>query len=133
MLRLHRFRTGGQCELLGIDIVEYLGTLGFQLGDMSLDRFGHVATARDDQSAIACAGSRFKHTVLIGHTHEQALGDVVAVESCLVDVEDGLDEFWCQFAHGMNRELHEQLLRILLPHVANGQENKEVVVGLSPL
>ena len=133
MLRLHRFRTGGLCQLLAIDLVEYLGALSLEGFDMSLDRFGHVATARDNQSAIACASSRFEHAVFIRHTHQQTLGDVVAVETGAVNVEDGLDEIRRQLAHGVNGELHEQFVLLSAPHVAYGQQHEEVVVGLSPL
>ena len=100
---------------------------------MSLDRFGHVATARDYQSAIACASSGFEHTVLVRHTHEQTLGDVVAVETGTVNIENGLNEIRRQLAHGVNGELHEQLVLLSAPHVAHGQKHEEVVVGLSPL
>ena len=133
ILCLHRLGRGCLSQLLGIYIIEYLCSLCLQCGNMGLDGLRHVAAARDNQSAIARTGCCLEHTVFVGNPHQQAFGDVVAIKAGTVDVEDGLDEFGSQFAHAVDGELHEQLLRIFLPHVAYRQECEEVVVGLSPL
>ena len=72
-------------------------------------------------------------SVLTGDAHQQTLGDVVAVEAGTVDVENGFDELRCQLAHSVDRELHEQFIGVLLPHITDGQEDQEIVVGLSHL
>ena len=61
------------------------------------------------------------------------VADIVAVETCTVDVKDGLYELGRFLRHRVDVELHEQVLGIVAPHVAHGQIDKEVVVGLSPL
>ena len=94
---------------------------------------GHVSATGYDESAIASAGFRLEHPVLEADAHQETFRYIVAVEPCTVDVEDGLYELWCQFAHLVDGELHEQLVGLLLPHVADGEVDEEVVVGLSHL
>ena len=120
-VRLHRFGTGGGAEGGGVGVMEDVGTLGFQLGDMGFDRFGHLAGAGDDEAAVASAGLGDELSVLTGDAHQQALGDVVAVEAGAVDGEDGLNELRGELTHGVDGELHQQLPGVLLPHIANGQ------------
>ena len=100
---------------------------------MGFHLLGHVAAAGNDEGFVAGSGGSFYSAVHHLATHQQTLGDIVAIEASLIDVEDGLDKLRRQFAHSMDGELHEQLLGILLPHIANGQIDQEVVVGLSPL
>ena len=130
---LHLLGLGRTGHLFYARTIYYLCPLSLQFGDVLPDMFGHIAAAGNDKALVARASLGDKHTVLIADTHEQPLGDVVAVEACLVDVKDRLDELGSQLAHGVDGELHEQLTRVFLPHVAHGEVDQEIVVGLSPL
>ena len=58
ILRLHHFWLGGTGQFCGLDVVKDVGTLCLEVGNMLLHLVGHVATARDDEAAIARACCR---------------------------------------------------------------------------
>ena len=88
-----------------------------------------------DDGLIACSLCCYEtlDIALQSHRTEQSVTDIVAVVAGPVDTQYRLYEFRRQLTHLVYGELHHQFVGMLLPHVANGQENKEVVVGLSPL
>ena len=131
--RLNGFGGGSLSERRGIYIIKDVGTLRLQLFNVGFYALRHLSRTRDDEALVAGTGFGDEHTILIGDTHQQALGDVVAVEAGAVDSEDGLDKFRRQAAHRMDGELHEQFPWVLLPHIAYRQQDEEVIVGFSPL
>ena len=122
-----RLQVGGSCT------VDHMCPLRLQSGDVLSDVLWHHPALRNHKSFVSCAGRRLQHTVLIRCGEQQAVGDIVTVEAGAVDVEDGLDELRCQLSHLMDGELHQQLVGLLLPHVAHREVDEEVVVGLAPL
>ena len=133
-LGLQGFGRGRARHLGGVNAADDVGALLPQLLDVLLHGWGHEAAAGDDEPSVGGAAAGDELPVgTAGGQQQQALGDVVAVEACMVDVEDGLAELGHQPAHGVDGELHEQLARGLAPCVAHGQQHQEVVVGLSPL
>ena len=101
---------------------------------MCFQLFRHTATARDDESAVACAGGSLEHPILVGGRHQVFVADIVAVEALFVDLEDASNKLGSLFFHRMDVELHEEVLaRLLPPHVAHRQIDQEVVVGFSHL
>ena len=93
----------------------------------------HDVVARNDDALVSGSGSCFNHTILKGTRAEVLVADVVAVESCLVDVENHLDKLRCLLRHTVDVELHQPVLGILAPHISYRQINQEVIVWLSPL
>ena len=133
VFRLHGLGLGGSIHLGHVRAIDDLGTLSLHGLDMGFHLLRHVAAAGNDEGLVAGSGGCLYSTIHHLAAHQQALGDIVAIEAGLIDVEDGLDKLRCQFAHSMDGELHEQLLGVLLPHITDGQIDQEVVVGLSPL
>ena len=93
----------------------------------------HDVVARNDDTFVSGSGSRFNHAVFKGTRAEILVADVVAVEPCLVDVENHLDKLWCLLRHTVDVELHQPVFGILAPHISYWQINQEIVVRLSPL
>ena len=93
----------------------------------------HDVVARNDDALVSGSGSCFNHTILKGTRAEILVADVIAVESCLVDVENHLDKFRCFLRHAVDIELHQPVLGILAPHISYWQINQEIIVWLSPL
>ena len=93
----------------------------------------HDVVARDDDTFVSGSGSSLYHSILKGTCAEILVADVVAVESCLVDVENHLDKLWRLLRHAVDIELHQPVLGILAPHISYRQINQEIIVWLSPL
>ena len=93
----------------------------------------HDVVARNDDTSVSGSGSRFNHAVLKGTRAKVLVADVVAVESCLVDVENHLDKFRCFLRHAVDIELHQPVFGILAPHISYRQINQKIIVWLSPL
>ena len=74
-----------------------------------------------------------RHNILETACAKVFVADVITIESCLVDVEDDLDELRCLLRHTVDVELHQPVLGVVAPHVSHRQIYQEVVVGLSPL
>ena len=129
----HGLGFGGGSEVGGSRTIYNMCALCLQLLNMLSDILGYHLALRNDEAFVARAGSRLQQTVFAGCGEQQTVGDVVAVETGSVDGQDALDELRCQTAHGVDAELHEQLAGVFLPHVANGQVDEEIVVGLAPL
>ena len=133
VLRFHDLGFGRFVHRGVVNAIDDGCSLLLQCLNMGFYLLGHVAAAGYDECLIACATLSLQHTVFIDDIHQQALRDIVAVESCTVDIEDRLAEFGCQCSHGMDRELHEQFVGVLLPHITDREVHEEVVIRLSPL
>ena len=132
-LGLHGFCLRCFTHLFLVDAIDDMGTLSLELFDVLSDVLGHLSTAGDDESLIACAALRDELSVLTPGIHQQSFRDIVTVIPGLVDSQDTLDEIGSQFSHGVNRKLHQEFARIFLPHITYGQVNEKVVIGLSHL
>ena len=124
---------GGLCHCFGVVALDNLGSLRLEVGDMLDYVAGHDVIARDDKTLVAGAGSGLYHAILKGTRAQVFVADIVAVESGLVDVEDGLDEFRGLLGHRVDVELHEPVLGVVAPHVSHRQIDQKVIVRLSPL
>ena len=105
--------------------------------------------AGNDERLVAGATLRDEHAVLDADLGQLAVADVVAVVAQTVNLQDAADELRSLLVHGVDIELHQQVLAIatvlagllgivvtrsaLAPHVPDGQIDEEVVVGLTHL
>ena len=129
----HGFGLGCLFHGFGVAIGDYLGPLLAQTFYVAGHIGGKGGTLWDDQPLVACAGCGLQHAVGEGCPQEITVADIVAVEACLVDVEDGADEAGGFAGHRMNVELHQPFLGACAPHVPHGQIHQKIIVGLSPL
>ena len=129
----HQFRFCRLFHRLDVVALDNLGALCLEGRDVLNHVAWHDVVAWDDDALVSGSGSRFNHTVLKGTRAEILVADVVAVESCLVDVENHLDKLRCLLRHAMDIELHQPVLGILAPHISYRQINQEIIVWLSPL
>ena len=91
----------------------------------------------DDECLVGGATLRFQLSVVDDDLFQQAVADIVAVIAQRVDLQDAADKLRSFLVHRVDVELHEQTFRTwfqaFLPHIAYGQIDEEVVVGLSCL
>ena len=133
VLTLHHLRLGSFFHGHHVMSVYHACALVLQSLDMRLHILGHHASLGDDDSLVSCACRGAKTATGIFRRHEQVVADIVAVESRLVDVENGAYEVGSLLVHRVYVEHHEPVLRVVAPHVPHRQIYEEVVVGLSPL
>ena len=100
---------------------------------MLLDILRHHLAFWNDEGLVSCASCRLQHPVFIVCGEQQAVGDIITVETRTIDGENALDKLRGKTAHRVDTKLHQQLFGILLPHVADGQIDDEIVIRLSPL
>ena len=92
---------------------------------------------------VACAALGNEHSVLYAYLCQLAVADVVAVVAQTVYSKYGTYEFRSFLIHAVNVEHHQQVVAedvflslagySFAPHIADGQIDEEVVVGLSEL
>ena len=106
-LKLHGFRLGGRFQVVGSRTIYDVGTLRSQLPDMLLDILRHHLAFWNDEGLVSCASCRLQHPVFIVCGEQQAVGDIITVESRTIDGENTLDKLRGKTAHRVDTKLHQ--------------------------
>ena len=90
---------------------------------------------RRNHKPLVCGATRsMEHAIIIIGVEQYSVGNIIAIEACLVDGIDTLHKLRSQLAHGVYRELHKAFARrALCPHVVDRQIGEEIVVRTTHL
>ena len=92
IFRLHGLRFGCSIHRIHIRAIDNPGTLSLHGLNVGPHLLRHISATRNDKGLIAGSGGCLDSTIHHLAAHQQTFGDVVTIETCLVNIEDGLDE-----------------------------------------